>query len=333
MGAGTSAMAVRAVAIAVVLVALFVFFFVFPGHDPEPNHLPIGVVGPEGPVAPLAAGLERDGDFDVKRYADAREARSAILDREVYGALLVEGRPRLLIASAASPQVASILEELATGGALGRPPPEIEELRPLDPNDPAGTTINLTGLPIAVTSILGAMLLVQLVPGLGAGKRFLLLAAFGVLDAGAAMLISSVAIDALPGPFLGLWAIAAAAILAIATPSAGIIGLLGPPGTLVSFLILLMLGNPASGAASAPALLPDPWREAGQFLPSGAAASAVRNVAYFDGAALAKPLIVLAAWVLIGVLLLVVVDRRGAGTPSGAVAGGQPPTAPSGAAR
>jgi hypothetical protein len=224
------------------------------------------------------------------------------------------------VPTAASPQVASILEELATGGgAPGRPAPEIEELRALDSNDPAGTTINLTVLPLAVTSILGAMLLVQLAPGLGVGERLLLLTPFGALGAGAAVLITNVALDALPGPLLGLWAIAVLAILSIATPSAGIIGLLGPPGTLVSFMIFLMLGNPASGAASAPELLPDPWREAGQFLPSGAAASAIRNIAYFDGAALAKPLIVLAAWVLIGVLLLVVVDRRAARAPSGAV--------------
>jgi hypothetical protein len=40
---------------------------------------------------------------------------------------------------------------------------------------------------------------------------------------------------------------------------------------------------------------------------------------YFDGAALAKALIVLAAWVLIGVLLLAVVGRRGTRAPSGAV--------------
>jgi hypothetical protein len=319
MGAETRANALRAVAIAVVLVALFVFFFVFPGHDPEPNHVPIGVVGPEGPFAPLAAGLERGGDFDVKRYGGAEEARSAILDREVYGALLVEPRSRLLIASAASPQVASILEELAAGGALGRPAPAIEDLRTLGPNDPAGTTISLTMLPLAITSILGAMLMVLLAPGLGGGERFLLLAAFALLGAGSAVLITNVALDALPGPFLGLAAIAALAILAIATPSAGNIGLLGPPGILASFLIFLMLGNPASGAASAPARLPDPWREAGQFLPPGAAGTAFRNVAYFDGAALAKPLIVLAAWVLIGVLLLAVVARRGAVPPSGAV--------------
>jgi hypothetical protein len=82
------------------LVALFVFFFVVPGHDPKPNQLPIGLVGPEGPVAPLAAGLARGGDFDVKRYPGAREARLAILEREVYGALLVARRPRLLIAAA-----------------------------------------------------------------------------------------------------------------------------------------------------------------------------------------------------------------------------------------
>jgi hypothetical protein len=71
-----------------------------------------------------------------------------------------------------------------------------------------------------------------------------------------------------------------------------------------------MLGNPASGAASAPQLLPDPWREGGQFLPAGAAGTALRNVAYFDGAALAKPLVVLVAFAVVGAVLLMALDRR-----------------------
>jgi hypothetical protein len=306
---GDSGNALRAVVIAVALLATFIFFFVYPGHDPKPNHMPVGVVAPPERAAAVAAPLERDGRFEVRGYVNESAARAAILDREVYGALVLAPAAKLLVAQAASFQAASVLEGVARQAAGGRPV-GVEDVRPLDADDPRGTTINLTALPASIVSILGALLLMQLAPTLGGPARLAYIAVFAVLGAVAALLIVNVAIGALPGPFLGLVAVAALAILATASVAAGIIGLIGPPGIMLSFLIFLMLGNPASGAASAPELLPDPWRVFGQFLPGGAGASALRNVAYFDGAALAKPLIVLAAYVALGALLLLVVLRR-----------------------
>jgi hypothetical protein len=308
---GDAGNALRAVLIGVALLATFIFFFVYPGHNPEPNHLPVGAVGPPAQVAPVAAALERGDHFDVRNYATEADARAAILDRELYGALVLGTGPKLLLASAASFQVASVLEGVATEAAGGRAPPT-EDVRPLDAEDPRGTTINLTALPLSIVSILGALLLTQLAPTLGGAQRLAFVALFSVLGAVAAMLIVNVAIGALSGPFLGLVAVVALAILATASVAAGVIALIGPPGIMLSFLVFLMLGNPASGAASAPELLPDPWRIFGQFLPGGAGATALRNVAYFDGAALLKPLLVLAAFVALGaLLLLVVLPRRG----------------------
>ncbi len=311
MGSGDFGNALRAVVIAVALLATFIFFFVYPGHDPKPNHMPVGIVAPPERGAAVTAQLERDGRFDVHGYVNESSARTAILDREVYGALVLAPAPKLLVARAASFQAASVLEGVAGQGAGGRPVP-LEDLRPLDGEDPRGLSINLTALPLSIVSILGALLLAQLAPTLGGATRLAYVAAFAALGAVAALVIVNVAIGALPGPFLGLAAVVALAILATAAVAAGLIGLIGPPGIMLSFLIFLMLGNPASGAASAPELLPDPWRVFGQFLHGGAGATALRNVAYFHGAALAKPLIVLAAYVVLGaVLLLVVLRRRG----------------------
>ena len=295
------------------LVALFSFFFVFPGHDPEPNHVPLGLVGPG--AERTAAALERDGAFDPRRYAGAGEAREAIRDREVYGAVVTGPRPRLLVAGAASPQVASILQEAAARVPGGGAPP-VEDVRPLDRDDPRGTTVNLLAIPLSVTSILGAMLLFNMAPRLRPAQRFAMLGAFALLGGLVAMLIVRVAIGALPGSFAGLTLMAALAIAATAFASTGIMALLGPPGVLVSFLVFLMLANPASGAASAPELLPDPWREGGQLLPAGAAATGLRNVAYFDGAALARPLAVLAAFTLAGALVVLATAARTSRSPT-----------------
>ncbi|MDQ3937014.1 MAG: hypothetical protein M3340_20550, partial [Actinomycetota bacterium] len=196
------------------------------------------------------------------------------------------------------------LQEAAARVPGGGGPPPVEDVRPLDPDDPRGTTINLLAIPLSVTSILGAVLLNSLAPGLSAGRTLGLLAVFAVLGAVVAVLIVRVAIGALPGPFLGLTGLTALVIAATAFAAAFVIRALGEPGIGVSFMIFLMLGNPGSGAASAPELLPDPWREGGQLLPAGAGATGLRNVAYFDGAALAQPLTVLLAYVAAGALLL-----------------------------
>ncbi len=85
----------------------------------EPRDLPLGVAGPARGVRPVEAMLsERNGAFDVHRYADAVAATEAIEDREVYGAVVAppDGLT-LLIASAASPTVAaSLRENLAAPG-------------------------------------------------------------------------------------------------------------------------------------------------------------------------------------------------------------------------
>lgn len=281
---------VRPVAIGVVTVALYAFFFLYPAHDPEPNGLPIGAVGID---------LQAD-DFEVRAYETPEEAREAVLDREVYGAL---GANNAYVASAASFQVAQIVRDLA--GARN-----VEDVRPLDPDDPRGTSVNALVLPLAVTGILGALVLFQLAAGAPWTARLAALAAFAVLGALVAVLIATAGLGVLPGPFLGAWAVAALAMFALASTSAALMARLGGPGVGAAFLLFLMLGAPASGAAAAPELLPDPWSWGGQLLPPGALATGLRNVAYFDGAQVASWLPVLAAWSALGVLALSRDPRR-----------------------
>ena len=278
---------VRALAISVVLIALFSFFFVYPGHDPKPNDLPVAVVGES---AQTPAG------FEIVRADDTAEAREMVLDREAYGAITPDG---VLVATAASFQVAQILSGLAEAQNL-----PVVELKPLAADDPRGVSLNLTVLPITITAILAAMLGFTMAPALPGAMRVGFIAAFAVAGAVVSMLIINVGIGALPGNFLALTAVVALAIFAVASVSSAFMLALGPPGIMLSFLLFLVLGNPASGAASAPELLPDPWSWGGQFLPPGAFATGVRNTAYFDGADAVLWLGVLLVWAGLGVLAI-----------------------------
>ena len=186
----------------------------------------------------------------------------------------------------------------------------------MDEDDPRGVSINLVGLATTITSILGALLLFNLAPTLPAAWRLGSLALFSVLGAALAMLVVQVGIGALPGSYFALAAVAALAIFAVASVSAAVIGALGFPGVGLSFAIFLMLGNPGSGAASAPELLPEPWQTGGQLLPPGAAATGLRNVAYFDGAQAWDWLTVLLVYAGIGTAALLLLGRRRRAEPA-----------------
>jgi hypothetical protein len=303
---------VRAAAVGVVLIGLFVFFFITPAHDPKPNGLPIAVVGQPPSVDPLGSDLE-SRDFDVKRVATAAEAEQRIEDRDVYGAFVGEpGPPQLLVASGASVPAAELLEGIAEDAGIT----QVVDVRPTDPDDPRGVTINLLVLALVITSILTALVAVQMVPGLRAlGPRVAGAAAAAVIGGLIALGVVK-AEGALPGPLIAELAVVALAIFAVALCSAGIIRLIGPAGMGAPFLLFLMLGNPASGQASAPELLPTPWYPLGLFMPPGALGDGLRGVAYFDGAKVLLPVIVLVAWAALGVALNQLASRKAAPQPA-----------------
>jgi hypothetical protein len=279
---------------------LLVYLFVEPVRDPQPHNLPVGVAGPAEPVERALAA--RGDAFDVHRYRDVAEARAAIEGREVYGALAPAER-RLLVASAAGPVVAQLLPQVAPRGF------RVEDVVPLAVGDPRGTALNLIFLPLIVICL----------PLVGLLLRFArpsppallgVLAGFAALSGLLGVAMLSGAMDALPGPFLAVAAVAALIVLAVALPVAGLTRLLGPPGIGIAAVLFIAIGNPGSGNASAPELLPAFWRVAGQLLPPGAGGQALRDVAYFDGNALAEPLMVLLAWALAGAALVLFAKPR-----------------------
>jgi hypothetical protein len=296
-----------------VLQAALVLLFVVPARSPEPHGLPVGVVGP--------AGALHDHGLDVHAYADADAARSAIREREVYGAL-VPAEGRVLVASAASPVVAQQLHELGARAAAGAAPTaangmHVEDVVPVASGDPRGAVLNLLFLPLMIAcfplaAVLGRMRLPR--------RRMLgLVAGFAVLS-GLALTAILQAMDALPGPYLAVSGVAALVVAAVGLTAAGLFRVLGPAGLGIAAVLFVVLGNPGSGNATAPELLPGFWRVAGQLLPPGAGGQALRDVAYFDGHALLVPALVLAAWALVGAALLLLGRRKRPACEAAAVA-------------
>jgi hypothetical protein len=72
-------------------------------------------------------------------------------------------------------------------------------------------------------------------------------------------------------------------------------------------LQFVVLGNPSAGGVFPPPMMPPFWRAIGPWLPNGAGTSIARSIAYFHGTAITGPLLVLVAWLLVGVVVSLVV--------------------------
>lgn len=287
--------------------------FSWPAVNSGPHQVPVGVVAPAPVIEQLggqvAAGIGEDA-LDLQSMADRAAAEQAIANREVYGAIVLgPNGGEMLTASAASPAIAAALTQLAAGvpAQAGGPLP-VTELAPLPADDPRGAGFATAVLPLVIAGIISGAVSALAVRG-GRGRQVttmvVLSAAAGLVLAG----VSQLWLGSLEGSYwanAGVLALGAAAVGALVL---GLVRLIGFAGIGLTALLMVLLGSPLSGAATGPEMLPAGWGTLGQFLPPGAAATALRSVAWFDGAGSSQAFLVLACWLAVGILLVVLSAR------------------------
>jgi hypothetical protein len=284
-----------------VLAALALWAFAWPAARTAPRDLPLGVAGPPAATAQLEKQLRhREGAFEIHHYADEAAARTAIEDRTVYGAVVVAPQgPELLTASAAGPAVAQFLQQAVAqqAGAEGA------QVRTVDvvatpASDPRGGAFTAAVLPLALAGIAaGAVVTVLGLRGVRAVTALLGASALvGVVAAG----VAHSWLGVLTGDWWAEAAVLGLSALAVSGAVAGLAALVGTAGLGIGGAVVMLLGNPFSGAASAPQMLPEPTGVIGQWLPPGAGTTLLRSVAYFDGAAATGPALTLIWWAALG---------------------------------
>lgn len=316
-GASTPTGWARAIGIGLglaVLVSVLVAAFAWVPAQTAPKGIPVAIVGTDEVAAQLEQQLATamPDAFEFERVADTDTARRLMQDREVYGAFVLEpaGPPRLLTASAGSPAVAQLLtgifDQVAQDDA-GPPGPLVEDVVPTSTDDPRGAVFAAAALPIVMGGMLVGILLSFIVAGVWRRVAGAVVAA--VVAGGLVTVVAQGWFGGLDG---NAWANAGAIGLSIAAISATIIGLvavIGRAGVGIGAITMFLIGNPISGVASAPEMLPTGWGALGQLLPPGAGGSLLRSTAFFDGAAATGPVLVLATWLTAG-LLLAALGRR-----------------------
>ncbi|MDH6448302.1 MULTISPECIES: ABC transporter permease [unclassified Streptomyces] len=313
------------------LAALALWAFAWPAARTAPRDLPLGVAGPAAATAQVEQGLrQHEGAFEIHRYADEAAARAAIEDRTVYGAVVVTAQgPELLTASAASPVVAQLLQQAVTQqAAAGGAEVKVVDVVPTPAADPRGAVLSSSVLPLALAGIVAGAVVTLL--GLRGVRAVTALVLSAALVGTVAVALAHSWLGALTGNWWAeAWALALAT-LAVSAAVAGLAALVGTAGIGAVAFLVMFLGNPFSGAASAPRLLPEPAGTIGQWLPPGASATLLRSVSFFDGAAATGPVLTLSWWAALGLGAVLLGNALKARTKSAEPVGVQPELAPVG---
>ncbi|MFE2142804.1 DUF3533 domain-containing protein [Streptomyces sp. NPDC059456] len=319
-----------------VLQLAFITSYIGAFHRPEPSEIPLAVAAPVRPVAEQSAQQLADlpgTPLDPHAVPDEAAAKAEVENREADGALVVDPAgttDRLLVASGAGASLSQTLElvvgraEKARGRSV-----RVVDVAPAAAGDARG----LSAFYLVIGWCVGGYLCAAIL-AISAGARpanshraFIRLGALLLYSIAAGLLgtvIAGPVLDALPGGIVPLWGLGTLVVFAVGAITLAFQGLAGVVGIGLAILLVVVLGNPSAGGAYPYPLLPPFWRAIGPALPPGAGTYAARSIAYFKGNAAAGPMLVLAAWAVLGsaVTVACAVFRRG--RPGAAVGSGLP---------
>jgi hypothetical protein len=321
----------------------FIVSYIGALHHPYPYRASIGVVAPQQVQSQVVAGLNGlpDQVLDARPVADEAVAVGQIKDQSLYTALVVDPagtRDTLLVANASGPALASAVTQVVTRAEAqqGRTI-VVKDVVPLAPGDAEG----LSSFYLAVGWCVGGYLVASLL-GISAGTRPANVRR-GIIRLGTLLLFSLAAglggaliagpiLDALPGRIVALWGVGTMVVLGVGAVTMALECFFDVIGIGISVLLFVILGNPSAGGVFPPPLMPPFWRAIGPWLPNGAGTDLSRSIAYFHGTDILRPLLVLSAWIVVGVALTLLASalRRGSGRadlPKPAGAGTQAPAA------
>jgi len=313
-----SSRAVIAMAVPFAIVSfVFVAINAFTQHAPKAHGLRVAYVGSPFAQPHIQAGLDKaaPGAFELRSYASAASARSAVLERKVYGAFVQrDGSSSLLLTAGAAGIGAQQAIEHAFTAMVTHAPAGMrqkllsEDLRPLPANDSRGISSSAFQFGLLVPSFVFGILLFIFGRGAALTHRLLSIGVFVLVSALVAALAVGPLIGALAGHFWALFAIGALFSAAAVLVTYGLEAVLGFAGTGIAAFVLILIGNSTAGGGSNQEFLPNVFRQIGQALPSGAFVRFVRNTVYFDGNHTRGALLVIAAWAAAGLALVFVAD-------------------------
>ena len=299
---------------AATMICLMLAAFVAPLINAGPHQLPIAVSAPAPVAQQLSAQAEKanPGAVELKNYDSPTSAQQAVKDRKAVGAIaLTKQGVQITTASGGGTPYSTLMHQL--GGKLAATGQKVTytDVAPMSAKDPSGVGVAALALPITFGGMSAGALITFLIKDRPYRR---LSAALGVAIVGgfAATALDQYGFSALNGNYLANAAVLSLAMASISLMVLGMERVFGTAGIGIVAVLLIFVANPLSGMSTGWYWLPKPWGFIGQLLPLGAAGTALRSTAYFDGAGMGFALSVLATWALVGLALFLLGNKRAA---------------------
>ena len=280
-------------------------------RDPRPHDIPVGLIGPAPAVQQISSafGAKAPGTFAFTTYTSEDAAQSALDNRDVDGVLVLgAGAPTLLVAGAAGDGVIAAMTAAFTavfaaqGAQLS-----VQVAHPFAAGDAHGLILFFVVLATLIATLVASLLLFVRARASGIVTWIGVLAGWsivsGIASVGAAAWIVGGYDLSAAIAMMGLIALTSFAVGAFIT---GCARLLGAPGVGLAALVIVLLDLISSGGPFGSSFLPDAYRWMSPWMPAGELSSALRGVLYFGGAGVTMPIVVMAGWLVVGLLLLAV---------------------------
>jgi hypothetical protein len=290
-------------------------------HEPHPDGIEIGVVGPPPQTAPLRAGIEKEAGsaVDVSEVATVGEAAHDVRQQELDAAFVPTANPEqpasLIVASAGGRIVATAAETVARDVTAAQGAQlSVREVRPLADGDELGLGIFMFMVVCTICGYIAPTALETVAPGLLPNRRYPILAATALLVPTIAYLIGGLGFDTYAGSFGTILAFIGVGALYTFTVGLGtrmFQVLLGPPAIFASLTIFVFLNIPSFGATYTGPVLSPFWQFLNHFWVGAATVDAERGILYFGGLGVGTAVLILLAWtaVIVAVLLLPISRR------------------------
>ncbi|MET7883210.1 hypothetical protein [Streptomyces avermitilis] len=277
---------------------------------PEPNHLPVAVVGaaPETKVFAQTVKDEAGDKLDVRTVASRAEAVDLLKSRDITGAYVPSAKtPELVVATAASDMGATAVEKVFTPVAAQRDVPlKVTDVAPPVDDDPTGQGLFFLLIAVSIGSYAS-------VAALGAAGSTLPMRARALLAAGVSGVVSVIG-ALLAGPvfhlahhdLLTVWGMSWLYSAGILFIGVGLHTFLKRWTTLAMMVLFVMLNFTSSGGLFGPELQSGFFGTLHAFWNGAGFVEGVRSLLYFGRDGLSGDVWRLTVWLLAGLVLTAV---------------------------
>lgn len=306
--------AVLTVAISALLTGvLFSYFYIEVFNAPEPHRLPVAVSGADTSRLQDTVG---DG-YRLVQVTHRQEGLKRLSRHEVYSVMALDREHRSVELSYSSVDGSSVLAYMQpvaqrvserSGMTL-----RVTNTTPdVAANASPGRSVFFAVFGTALTGFVLSQALSSVGSQVGLSLRTRL-AVMACVSAVAGLLVSLMLdpwFAIAPGTFWSSWPMVSLLCLSAVTTGSALLDVVGPLGQVVTAVLFVTLGNAtATGILPMPFLTP-PYQVVSRLLPTGNVVRAVLNQAYFNGAGWQWGYIVPITWILAGIALLTVAERR-----------------------